>query len=420
MKRSRAVVEKKEENCERRFFWSCYKDSGFPHRVNHAVAAYSDACGNSYMYSVGGYHADDDQRTVLQADSIGGPFFRRSPIDIHCMDIGTRVWMKEEPCARKERSIAPYGETAIPGCRYGHTVCAYGGNLYMYGGRNDEDGSFSSMECYDIEHKVWLKLHCDGESPSSRDGHACTVIGKDMFIHGGFAANEMKFNGDTYKFDMMSHIWTKLPCQGEPVTERDFHTATAVNNLIFVFGGRSDMFAPFFTANDVYDTKFYTYNLDQCQWSKVEVTGYRPDGRRSHCAVHYGNSIIYFGGYNALSKQHFGDLFILNTESLHITKLQPFGDAPCPRRRVGCALIGSEFIICGGTSPIEHMRDGKKQQILHDHNDMYILHLVPSLEQLCTITILKSRTDIKALPLFLQERVTTVARLSQERDPCVG
>ena len=63
---------------------------------------------------------------------------------------GTRVWMKEEPCARKERSIAPYGETAIPGCRYGHTVCAYGGNLYMYGGRNDEDGSFSSMECYDI------------------------------------------------------------------------------------------------------------------------------------------------------------------------------------------------------------------------------------------------------------------------------
>ena len=82
------VMEKKEENFERRFFWSCYKDSGFPHRVNHAVASYSDTCGNSYMYSVGGYHADDDQRTVLQADSIGGPFFRRSPIDVHCMDIG--------------------------------------------------------------------------------------------------------------------------------------------------------------------------------------------------------------------------------------------------------------------------------------------------------------------------------------------
>ena len=47
-------------------------------------------------------------------------------------------------------SVAPYGEAAVPGCRYGHTVCEYGGKLYMYGGRNDEDGSFSSMECYDI------------------------------------------------------------------------------------------------------------------------------------------------------------------------------------------------------------------------------------------------------------------------------
>ena len=89
VKASNAVVpEKKDEDCERRFFWSCYKDSGFPHRVNHAVASCTDACGNSYMYSVGGYHADDDQRTVLQADSIGGPFFKRSPIDVHSMDVG--------------------------------------------------------------------------------------------------------------------------------------------------------------------------------------------------------------------------------------------------------------------------------------------------------------------------------------------
>ena len=63
---------------------------------------------------------------------------------------GTRVWLKEEPCARKERSVMPYGEATVPGCRYGHTVCEYGGKLYMYGGRNDEDGSFSSMECYNI------------------------------------------------------------------------------------------------------------------------------------------------------------------------------------------------------------------------------------------------------------------------------
>lgn len=35
---------------------------------------------------------------------------------------------------------------------------------------------------------VWLRILPIGEFPSSRDGHACAVIGADMFIHGGFAA----------------------------------------------------------------------------------------------------------------------------------------------------------------------------------------------------------------------------------------
>ena len=40
------------------------------------------------MYSFGGYHADDDQRTVRQADSQGGPLFTSQPIDVHCCDCG--------------------------------------------------------------------------------------------------------------------------------------------------------------------------------------------------------------------------------------------------------------------------------------------------------------------------------------------
>ena len=63
------------------------------------------------------------------------------------------------------------------------------------------------------------------------------------------------------------------------------------------------------------------------------------------------------------------------TDNWLITEIRPFGDVPCPRRRVGCALVGSDLFICGGTSPIEVTRDGQKKEILHDHNDVYILHL---------------------------------------------
>ena len=89
---------------ERQFFWTCYRESGFPNRVNHAVAAHRDADGSYYLYSVGGYHADDDERTVVQADMAGGPFFKSSPIDIHCLDVGkcTRTVLVNEGRWRRD------------------------------------------------------------------------------------------------------------------------------------------------------------------------------------------------------------------------------------------------------------------------------------------------------------------------------
>ena len=47
-------------------------------------------------------------------------------------------------------NVEPHCRTSIPGSRYGHTVCSYRDKVYMYGGRNDEDGSFSNVDCYDI------------------------------------------------------------------------------------------------------------------------------------------------------------------------------------------------------------------------------------------------------------------------------
>lgn len=46
-----------------------------------------DEKGDWYTYSFGGYHAEDDERSVIQADSHGGPLFKSSPIDVHCCDV---------------------------------------------------------------------------------------------------------------------------------------------------------------------------------------------------------------------------------------------------------------------------------------------------------------------------------------------
>jgi len=39
------------------------------------------------------------------------------------------------------------------------------------------------------EHNVWVSVRQDGERPMSRDGHACSSHGPEMFIHGGFSAS---------------------------------------------------------------------------------------------------------------------------------------------------------------------------------------------------------------------------------------
>lgn len=51
---------------------------------SHHRAADGEWCA----YSFGGYHADDDERTVLEADNSGGPFFKSTPIDVHRFEMG--------------------------------------------------------------------------------------------------------------------------------------------------------------------------------------------------------------------------------------------------------------------------------------------------------------------------------------------
>ena len=70
--------------------------------------------------------------------------------------------------------------------------------------------------------------------------------------------------------------------QGERVPERDFHVATVVKNRIVVFGGRSDVFAPYFTANDIYPSDFFYYELGEYMFMYV----WNSDALTVHVHVH--------------------------------------------------------------------------------------------------------------------------------------
>ncbi|XP_065895256.1 kelch domain-containing protein 3-like isoform X1 [Dysidea avara] len=394
---------------EHKYYWYQYDDIGFPQRVNHAAAAHvDDKSRGAYVFSFGGYHADKETRA--QPDYYRNHVFKSADIDIHKFDVATRQWSLVKTRSKKDDPLlAPCAK-----CRYGHSVCSYNGRAYMFGGRNDDDGSMSCVACFDIASSSWIVCDTSGQVPAARDGHGCTVIGSVMFIHGGYCEMESQFTNTLYGLNLETLMWTEYPDKGARVVERDFHTATAVGqNKIIVFGGRSDELAPIFSARDIYDDKFYCYDLNKLVWSEMITTGYKPVGRRSHCAVCCTGNIVYFAGFNNKMKKHFADLFILNTATNHITEVRPWGEYPCARRRSACALVGTEIIIFGGTSPqpVGH----KGRELLVDRSDTYILNILPSLQELCVSCIVEHGVNYAVLPSLLIAYIEKIRSLDSKR-----
>ena len=99
----------------------------------------------------------------------------------------TCMWVKVKAIhpTREENILTREGE---PARRYGHTCVSYGNKIFMYGGYNNNDGLLGEMECFDVTHSMWLKMHPTAkgcELPSAKFGHACTTNGRIMFMHGG-------------------------------------------------------------------------------------------------------------------------------------------------------------------------------------------------------------------------------------------
>ena len=61
----------------------------------------------------------------------------------------TRKWKEVDVIAETDDPSIPI-RGGVPPRRYGHACCCYNGKIYMFGGRNDDDGSLGVMECYDI------------------------------------------------------------------------------------------------------------------------------------------------------------------------------------------------------------------------------------------------------------------------------
>lgn len=357
--------------------WITHIEGG-PKRVNHAAVAVGHK-----IYSFGGYCTGENSREFTS-------------MDVHVLNTTTFRWTKHPV------SNLPYIENddILPYKRYGHTAVVNGNKIYIWGGRNDR-GTCPVLFCFDTIWHCWTAPETTGNIPLARDGHTACIWKNYMFIFGGYEEDSDNFARSVYYLDLTKMHWSYVYSTGIQPADRDFHTTVCIKDKIYLFGGRgtASYREAVFGNIETYSPILWCFDPVTFTWCKPKVSGDIPFGRRSHSAFVYNDKMYIFGGYNALQRTHFNDLYEFNPESNTWKNLNILGEYPCERRRQSCVVVNNRVFLFGGTSPLPNFDVSLElEDRLIDHSDMYILDFEPTLRTLSMIAIKKYKLDDSVLP----------------------
>lgn len=120
------------------------------------------------------------------------------------------------------------------------------------------------MWCYDPAVNKWSQLDCIGYIPAPREGHAAALVDDVMYIFGG-RTEEGTDLGDLAAFRISSRRWYTFQNMGPSPSSRSGHSMTTVGKSVFVMGGEPSSATT--TINDlgilyVLDTSKIRYPTD--------------------------------------------------------------------------------------------------------------------------------------------------------------
>lgn len=180
-------------------------------RTNHAAAAVGKK-----MYIFGGNNNNEaGMYQVLD--------------DLSVLDTETMIWSKAKTTGD------------VPCARSGHTLTAIGNKLYLFGGGvwNESEGwvhKFNDLHVLNTETMSWSKPVCSGNVESSTFPISFNV-GRYLFIFGGGSKPNHCVTNDLYVLDTASYHWSSPKCDENRPQPRDMGTASVVGKSVYLMGG---------------------------------------------------------------------------------------------------------------------------------------------------------------------------------------
>ncbi|KAF0682585.1 Aste57867_25292 [Aphanomyces stellatus] len=213
----------------------------------------------------------------------------------------------------------------------------------------------------------WTKIECTGDVPSRRSGHTLTIVGSNGFLFGGCDYSDPPGpTNDLYMLRIHTNgacDWSRIIFRKGPLP-RWKHSATIVDNKIFLFGGFHNATTRFqdvwifnpITMEWIQPVPQGTPRTQQQAASQQSKTAAPsswpgcPPPRGGHSACLIQRDIYIFGGYGGqgYSRRDFDDLYALNVDEMTWTKVATKGKGPERRSGHQSCAVDSKLFVFGG------------------------------------------------------------------------
>ncbi|CAH8625369.1 unnamed protein product [Schistosoma rodhaini] len=215
-------------------------------RVNHQAICLEDR-----IFVFGGFNSQ-----MFDLD------YNERQIDTFMWDIHKNRWeqlpypllLKSWDCNLKSWGPDPILESSgsiQPSLRFGHTVVAWRGRGWLFGGRMQQQVCPNQLYMFDpgskfllqsvsrptlsgslkLNHTInakkfhppcWAEVRGTvGSVPSARDGHSATVLEDAMFIFGGFEDVFDNYDNSVYRLDFITWNWTRIEIRDDLLSFSD-------------------------------------------------------------------------------------------------------------------------------------------------------------------------------------------------------
>ena len=151
----------------------------------------------------------------------------------------------------------------------------------------------------------------------------------------------MQWFNDVWSYDPITNSWTCLDCIGYIPAPREGHATTIVDDVMYIFGGRTE------EGTDLGDLA--AFRISSRRWYTFQNMGPSPSPRSGHSMTAYGKQIVVLGGEPSTATREATDLatvYVLDTAKIRYPNDQPAQQAS------GDRIAGSGRPILAEKQPI--------------------------------------------------------------------